>query len=115
MHTTKQTQREARIRRIRAIVQGTAARPRLVIERTSNHFRAQLIDDLVGHTLAAASDSDLEKHLTGIVQAEAVGTLLAERAKKAGVTQVVLDRRGHRFHGRVAAFAAAVRSTGLEL
>lgn len=115
MHPTTRTTRVARIRRIRAVVQGTAIRPRLAIERTARHFRAQLIDDATGTTLVFASDSELKTATTGSEQASAVGTLVAQKAKTAGITQAVLDRRGYQYHGRVAAFAAAARAAGLAL
>jgi large subunit ribosomal protein L18 len=110
-HTTK----SQRIARSRAAVHGTYSRPRLVVERTADHFRAQLVDDQRGHTLAAASDGVTTKGLRGTPQAEAVGTELAEAAKKIGVTSAVLDRRGHRYHGRVKAFAEAARAAGLKI
>lgn len=115
MHATRTTQRAARIRRIRAVVRGTANRPRLAIERTAKHFRAQLIDDEAGKTLVAASDSELKGSSAGIEQATAVGTLIAEKAGTAGITAAVLDRRGYQYHGRVAAFADAARAAGLAL
>lgn len=112
---TQLTERRARrVRMIRAVVQGTSARPRLTVERTARHFRAQLIDDIAGRTLAAASDTGLTKPLTGVAQATAVGELLAESAKKAKIETVVFDRRGYRYHGRVAAFADAARAHGLK-
>lgn len=114
---TSQTQhmtarRQRRIRAVRAVVYGTAVRPRLAVERTSRHFRAQLIDDAAGRTLVSASDAGLKE--TGVAQAKAVGKLLAERAAAASVTSVVFDRRGYKYHGRVAAFADAAREHGLQ-
>lgn len=106
--------RTQRIRRIRVRLSGTATRPRLAIERTSRHFRAQLIDDVTGRTILAAGDHELPKPLTGIAQATAVGELIGTRAKDAKLTTLVFDRRGHRYHGRVAAFADAVRAAGVE-
>ncbi|MBI4032185.1 50S ribosomal protein L18 [Candidatus Berkelbacteria bacterium] len=107
--------RTSRIRRIRERIQGTSVRPRLSIERTSRHFRAQLIDDAAGTTLLAAGDHELAKPATGIAQAAGVGELLGQRAKAAKITAVVFDRRGYRYHGRVAAFADAVRAAGVTL
>ena len=114
--------RRARIRRhhrVRKHVRGTAARPRLAVFRSNKHIVAQVIDDVSGRTLAAAStvEADLRSAGTGTgnkAAAEAVGRLLAERAKAAGVEAVVFDRGGNLYHGRVAALADAARSAGLE-
>ncbi|MBI4023216.1 50S ribosomal protein L18 [Candidatus Berkelbacteria bacterium] len=107
--------RARRIHRIRAKVQGTAVRPRLAVLRTSRHFRAQAIDDQAGRTLAWASDELLktEPAATGTIRAAQVGQLFAERAKQAGIARVVFDRRGYRYHGRVKAFADALRAAGI--
>jgi len=108
------TRRHARARRK---VTGTAERPRLAVFRSNRHVVAQVIDDRAGVTLAAAStlEADLRGGATGNVEAAAkVGTLVAERAKAAGVDTVVFDRGGNRYHGRVAALADAARSAGLE-
>ena len=114
---TKRTARIRRHRRVRKKVAGTAARPRLAVFRSNRHIYAQLIDDVAGHTVAAAStvEKDLKDNNPGTVDAaRAVGTLVAERAKQAGVEAVVFDRGGFRYHGRVAAVADAVREAGLE-
>ena len=108
------TRRHARLRKK---VSGTTARPRLVVNRSSRHMVAQLIDDVAGHTLAAAST--LEADVRGIsgdkkAKAAKVGELLAGRAREAGVTAVVFDRGGYLYHGRVAALADAAREGGLE-
>lgn len=108
------TRRARRVRAIRAVVSGTAQRPRLVVQRTAKHFRAQLIDDVAGKTLAHATDETLGGTATGIEQAKAVGKQLAEQAKAAKITAAVFDRRGYRYHGRVAAFADAVREHGVQ-
>ena len=104
--------------RIRRKMQGTAERPRLNVYRSLNHIYAQVIDDLKGETLASASS--LEKTMreagnTGanIDAAKAVGKLLAERAVKNGVKEVVFDRGGYLYHGRVKALADAARESGL--
>ncbi|HEV2861615.1 MAG TPA: 50S ribosomal protein L18 [Pyrinomonadaceae bacterium] len=102
--------------RIRRKVRGTAARPRLAIFRSLNHIYAQLIDDETGATLASAST--VEKDLRGstggnIEAAERVGRAIAERALAKGVEQVVFDRGGFRYHGRVKALADAARAAGL--
>jgi large subunit ribosomal protein L18 len=100
-------------------LQGNAERPRLNIFRSSKHIFAQVIDDGKGHTLAAAStlDTDIRskaKELTKVDEAKAVGKLIAERAQAAGIKQVVFDRGGFRYHGRVKALADASREAGLE-
>src|ERR1700734_3455337 len=103
--------------RIRAKVSGTAARPRLAVFRSNRHIAAQVIDDSIGHTIAAAStvEPSIRGGSTGNVDAaKAVGTLVAERAKDKGITSVVFDRGGSTYHGRVAALADAARAAGLE-
>jgi len=103
--------------RLRKKVSGTDQRPRLVVKRSSRHIAVQLIDDLVGHTLASASslEADVRAH-EGDKKAKAakVGELLAARAKAAGVSAVVFDRGGNAYHGRIAALADAARGAGLE-
>jgi large subunit ribosomal protein L18 len=110
-----------RHRRVRSKVTGTAERPRLAVSRSNRHISAQIIDDGSGRTLAAASS--VEPELRGklgdsgggnVTGAEAVGRLLAIRAKGAGVTKVVFDRGGFAYHGRVAVLADAARDEGLE-
>lgn len=114
------TRNEARIRRhtrVRKKVHGTAARPRLAVFRSNKHIYAQLIDDDGGVTLASAStmETAARSGATGTVDAaKQVGTRLGERAKAAGVSAVVFDRGGFRFHGRVAAVAEGARAAGLE-
>jgi large subunit ribosomal protein L18 len=115
----KQAARYRRHRRVRAKVFGTAERPRLNVFRSVRHIYAQVIDDRAGHTLASASTLDVEvaKEIDGKPKAEqaaAVGKLVAERAKKAGVKQVIFDRGGYQYHGRVEALAKAAREGGLE-
>lgn len=110
--------RRRRHARVRIKVRGSAQRPRLAIFRSARHIVAQVIDDDAGRTLAAASsvEKDLRSGATGNVdQAKAVGRLVAERAKAAGVERVVFDRGGFRYHGRVGALADAVREAGVEL
>jgi large subunit ribosomal protein L18 len=102
---------------VRKQVRGTAARPRLAVFRSNRHIVAQVIDDVAGRTLAAAStvEPDLRGGATGNKDAAAtVGRLVAERAAAAGVTKVVFDRGGFLYHGRVAAVADAAREAGLE-
>ena len=109
--------RRKRHERLRLRVSGSADRPRLSVHRSGRHIYAQVIDDAAGKTLASAStlDKDL-KDKAGATRdgAAAVGKTLAERAKKAGVSQVVFDRGGFLFHGRVKALADAAREGGLE-
>jgi len=109
--------RRRRHKRVRRRVEGTAERPRLAVFRSNKHITAQLIDDLAGRTLVAASTvepSMRESNGGNIEAAKAVGTLVATRAKDAGVTTVVFDRGGFAYHGRVAALADAARAEGLE-
>ena len=113
----KQQARTRRHYRVRKLVRGTAERPRLAVFRSNKHITAQVIDDITGRTLAAAStvQADLRSGPTGNkAAAAAVGKLVAERAKAAGVTKVVFDRGGNLYHGRVAAVADAAREAGLE-
>jgi large subunit ribosomal protein L18 len=113
----KRVARQRRHARVRKAVHGTAERPRLAVFRSNKHISVQLIDDRAGHTLVAASSVEpaLRAGATGnIDEAKQVGTLLAERAKAAGVTRVVFDRGGNLYHGRVAALADAARAGGLE-
>jgi len=121
MTTTAQKRHELRIRRHRRVrkkVHGTATRPRLAIYRSNKHLTAQVIDDDAGRTLASAStlEADFRKKQSGsnVAAATAVGALVAERAKQAGVSAVVFDRGGFLYHGRVAAIAEAARAAGLE-
>jgi len=112
--------REGRIRRHRRVrkkVRGSTERPRLAVFRSNNHITAQIIDDVAGKTLAAASttEADLRSGATGNKDAaKKVGALIADRAKAAGVTKVVFDRGGFKYHGRIAAVADAAREGGLE-
>jgi large subunit ribosomal protein L18 len=111
--------REKRHYRLRRWVRGTAARPRLAVFRSLNHIYAQVVDDETGRTLVAA-DSRSKEFRAGqprggnVAAAKAVGTLLAQRAKAAGLARVVFDRGGFKYHGRVKALADAARAGGLE-
>lgn len=117
----KRTTRELRIRRhnrVRRKVNGDTGRPRLAVFRSNEHIYAQVIDDTVGRTLVAASTVDkvLAPTLVGKTKtedAQAVGKAVAERALAAGVTKVVFDRGGFRYHGRIKALADAAREAGL--
>ena len=98
-------------------VSGTAERPRLVVTRSSKHISVQVVDDLVGRTLASASTMEADVRSTDgdkSAKARKVGELVAERAKAAGVESVVFDRAGHKSHGRVSAPADGARGGGLE-
>jgi len=119
MLNAKQLQERRTKRQRYRIRQHSSGRPRLSVFRSSKHIYAQVIDDAKGVTLAAASSS--EKDLKGALKtgadmaaASAVGKLLAERAKQAGVSQVVFDRGGYIYHGRVKALAEAAREAGLD-
>lgn len=124
---SKLSARRRRQFRARRRIVGTAERPRLAVFRSAKHIYAQVIDDERGHTIAAASsladgitpqtggDDDGDAASTKVSVAQQVGTLVAERAQAAGVEQVVFDRAGNRYAGRVAALADAARAAGLEL
>ncbi|MBM4395315.1 MAG: 50S ribosomal protein L18 [Deltaproteobacteria bacterium] len=112
--------RLARKKRIRKVVSGTAERPRLVVFRTARHIEAQVIDDVAGNTLAAAtSTAKAVAESIGDAKrksdvAKKVGALIAERCKAKGIETVVFDRNGFLYHGRVAALADAAREAGLK-
>jgi large subunit ribosomal protein L18 len=114
---TKREARDRRHRRVRGKVSGTAERPRLAVFRSNRGIEAQLIDDIEAKTLAAASWLHLAKSFKGskIEQAAAVGKLLAQNAKKAGIETAVFDRGGYLYHGRVKALAEAAREGGLKI
>ena len=115
--TRRRTARARRHFRIRKTLAGTPESPRLVVHRTSRHIHAQLIDDVAGHTLVAASTTEPDvRAIEGDKKARGakVGQLIAERAKAAGVEAVVFDRAGYKYHGRVAALADAAREGGLK-
>lgn len=112
--------RKRRHSRVRRKLSGTPERPRLNVYRSLNHIYAQVIDDSQGATLVAASSLDTSIRDAGeeengrIEQASLVGKLIAERAKETGIDQVVFDRGGYRYHGRVKALAEAAREAGLK-
>ena len=111
--------RKRRHRRVRKKVSGTAGRPRMNIFRSLQHIYVQVIDDEMGHTLASAStvDAQVQERINGLdktAQARVVGQVLAERAMDKGVTKVVFDRGGYKYHGRVKALAEGSRQGGLE-
>ena len=114
----KVVRKARRHRRVRKRVIGSAERPRLTVFRSLKHFYAQVIDDFDGKTLAWASTkngpgAEAAKGKKGTDAAEALGTVLAEQAKAAGVTQVAFDRGPYQYHGRVKAFAESARKGGL--
>jgi large subunit ribosomal protein L18 len=114
---SRQQARTKRHERIRLTLAGSGARPRLAVYRSLNQIYAQVIDDSTGRTLASASsvEEGLRKAAGNKTDhAKVVGRLLAERAKTAGVKQVVFDRAGYRYHGRVRALADAAREAGLD-
>jgi large subunit ribosomal protein L18 len=112
---TRPAQRLRRRRRVRAKVRGTADRPRLSVFRSNRGVQAQLIDDVAGRTLAAVNWTEPElKGLGRMEQATRAGSVLAERAKGAGIEAVVFDRGGYRYHGRVKALADGAREGGLK-
>ncbi len=111
--------RHRRHKRVRTKVEGTISRPRLCVFRSLNHIYVQIIDDLKEHTLASAStlDPEIREEAAGKVEtrkAELVGSLVAKRALSKGINQVVFDRGGYKYHGRVKALAEAARQAGLK-
>lgn len=113
----KSTRRDSIKKRIRGIVSGTAERPRMTVFRSNKQIYAQLIDDLAGKTLLAASSTEKafeDKKVNKIEQAKLVGGLVAEKAKAAGIENVVFDRNGYLYHGRVKSLAEAAREGGLK-
>ncbi len=103
-----------RHRRVRKRILGTTERPRLAVFRSNRHIYAQVIDDVAGRTLAAASSLKDADGGDPKVRAKSVGTALAKRAKEAGISQVAFDRGGFKYHGRVRAVAEGAREGGLE-
>ncbi len=113
MNRSKEKTRKRIHQRIRNKIKGTPTRPRLAVYRSNKSIYCQLIDDLNGHTIAAASSTAIE---TGnkVEKATAVGKMLAEKAKAASIEQVVFDRGGYLYHGRVKALADGAREGGLQ-
>ncbi len=119
MTTKERVARERRHRRVRVRVTGTSERPRLNVYRSLEHIYAQVIDDVAGRTIVSAStlDAEVKKSADGKRKTDAakiVGQVVAARAKNAGITRVVFDRGGNRYHGRVKALADGAREAGLE-
>ncbi|MBV9775029.1 MAG: 50S ribosomal protein L18 [Gemmatimonadetes bacterium] len=118
---TRQDRRLRRHRRVRGKVNGTAERPRLVVYRSLNHVEGQVVDDVSGKTLVGLStlaaslrEQKAAEGKTKTEMSRAAGKALAEKAREAGITQVVFDRGGYLYHGRVKAFAEGAREGGLE-
>ncbi len=115
----RKQQTQKRHYRLRSTLSGTAERPRLAIFRSGKHIYAQVVDDVASNTLVSAStiDKDLRdrfKHGGNIDAAKAVGELIAKRAQDKGVSNIVFDRGGNLYHGRVAALAQSARQAGLK-
>lgn len=114
---TRREQRYRRHLRVRQKVAGTLERPRLVVFRSLKHISAQLVNDDLGVTILGVTDDSEGIAVEGtgkVARAKAVGKLIAEKAKAAGITSVVFDRAGYRYHGRVQAVADGARAGGLE-
>jgi len=111
----KRAKAARRAHRVRAVIRGTAAMPRLTVKRSAKHIYAQLIDDGAGRTLAAASDRDVKGEMKPVELAKAVGAALAAKATTKSITRAVFDRGSYRYHGRVAALADGAREGGLTL
>ena len=113
INNRKQYRRNRIKMRIRKIVNGSAERPRMTVFRSNKQIYVQLIDDQAGHTVLSASSKDDEK-VTKLEQAKKVGKSVAEKAKEAGIENVVFDRNGYLYHGRIKALAEAAREGGLK-
>ena len=116
MKTVNRKEARQRIhRRIRKKVSGTPERPRLAVHYSNQHMYAQVVDDVAGRTLCAASslDKEIEGGSSNVATAEKVGALIARRAVGAGISEVVFDRGGHLYHGKIKALADAARQGGL--
>ena len=116
MNGSRKDARARRHTRVRKRVRGTGERPRLAVFRSNRYIYAQIIDDIAGRTLASASsqETDLRSSTLNLSTAAKVGEALAGRAKDAGVSAVVFDRGGYKYHGKVKALADAARESGLE-
>jgi large subunit ribosomal protein L18 len=114
MRKDKKELRVRRHNRIRARVSGTSSKPRMSVYRSTNHIYVQMIDDEAGKTLASASSKELKAKASKMNLSSEVGKLAAEKAKSAGITEVVFDRGGNRYHGRIKSLADAAREAGLK-
>lgn len=115
--------RMRRVNRTRAVISGTAERPRLTVRRSNRYFYAQLVDDIKGNTIAAASSLTLEKAAKGkatkvgnkTANAFSVGEVIGKKAKEKGIVAAVFDRRSYKFHGRVKSFVDGAKKGGLKI
>ena len=116
MGTSRTDSRRRRHFRVRKHVSGTADRPRMAVYRSNRYIYVQVIDDVAGHTVASASSQEKDLRSATLTEdtAAKVGKLLGDRAKEAGVTSVVFDRGGYKYHGKIKALAEAARESGLE-
>lgn len=114
MRGSRADARHRRHRRVRKSVRGTAARPRMAVYRSNRYIYVQVIDDVTGHTVVAASSRELKKGGLSVKAASKVGKRIANRAKDVGIDTVVFDRGGYAFHGKVKALADAARKEGLK-
>lgn len=117
MNTAKAKQAKSlrRVRRVRAVIKGTAGRPRLCVKRSLKHLYVQVIDDSCGKTLASVSDQELKaEKKTRLEKATSLGQMIAERTRAKNITRVVFDRRDKRYHGLIKAVADGARQGGLE-
>jgi len=108
-------QRKIRHRRVRAKIKGTKERPRLSVFRSNQHLYAQLVDDETGRVMAAVSDLKTKGSISGVKLAKSIGKAIAKKAQDQGVSRVVFDRGGYKYHGNVKALAEAAREEGLIL
>jgi large subunit ribosomal protein L18 len=117
MKFSKEGRRKRIHLRVRKKIKGTASRPRLNVYRSNHYIYCQVIDDVRGHTLVSASsvEAEVPKDITRVEQAKVVGKMLAERAKNENIENVVFDRGGYLYHGRVKALAEGAREGGLKL
>ncbi len=112
-----------RVNRTRAVISGTAERPRLTVRRTNRYFYAQLVDDIKGNTIASASSFTLQKEVKGKItkvgnktaNAFSVGEVIGKKAKDKGIASAVFDRRSYKFHGRVKSFVDGAKKGGLKI
>lgn len=114
MKSTKLSKQFRRQQKIRSKISGTSLKPRLCIFRSNRHIFAQLIDDIKGETIASASDQNSKSKITKLESATNIGKMIAENAIAKKIENVVFDRRGYRYHGRVKALAESARENGLK-
>lgn len=111
----KDIRKSRRSRKVRAKIFGTAKRPRASVKRSIKHISVQIIDDNKGHTLIATTDAELKnKKLSGVKIAKEVGLMAAKKAQNAKITEIVFDRKGNKYHGRVKALVDGLREGGLK-